>query len=138
MKEAFEKLKERLVEKSNEAEAEMYRLQDEIGLMPCVYDRTDIEDCKSQAFIDAKNIVSEVEAEYGNGWIPCSERLPSREEYQKSNGQFIVSDGNRTYATYFDIYDTLKFGEPTIGGFRIDRFVIAWMPLPYPYTPTTD
>ena len=66
-------------------------------------------------------------------WIPCSERLPSREEYQKCNGQFIVSDGNRTYATYFDIYDTLKFGEPTIERFRIDKCVIAWQPLPAPY-----
>ena len=68
-----------------------------------------------------------------NGWIPCSERLPSREEYQKCNGQFVVSDGNRTYATYFDIYDTLKFGEPTMDKFKIDRCVIAWMSLPAPY-----
>ena len=67
------------------------------------------------------------------GWIPCSERLPSREEYQKCNGQFIVSDGNRTYATYFDIYDTLKFGEPTMDKFKIDKCVIAWMPLPAPF-----
>ena len=70
-----------------------------------------------------------------DGWIPCSERLPSREEYQKCNGQFIVSDGNRTYATYFDIYDTLKFGEPTIERFRVDKCVIAWQPLPERYQP---
>lgn len=66
-------------------------------------------------------------------WIPCSERLPSKEEYCKCNGQFIVTNGNRTYATYFDIYDTLRFGEPTINHFRIDRSVIAWQPLPKPY-----
>lgn len=66
-------------------------------------------------------------------WIPVSERLPSKEEYIKCNGQFIVSDGNRTYATYFDIYDTLRFGEPTIDYFRIDRRVIAWRLLPEPY-----
>lgn len=82
---------------------------------------------------DAIQIVQEVAKEYGNGWIPCSERLPSKEEYRKCNGQFIVSDGNRTYATYFDIYDTLKFGEPTIERFRIDKCVIAWQPLPAPY-----
>lgn len=63
-------------------------------------------------------------------WILCSERMPSSEEYQKCNGQFIVTDGNRTYATYFDIYDTLKFGEPTMTGFKIDRCVTAWQPLP--------
>ena len=87
---------------------------------------------------DALSIVSEVEAEYGNGWIDVKDRLPNKEEYNNCNGQFIVSDGNRTYATYFDIYDTFMFGEPTMNGFRIDRCVIAWMPLPSPYTPTTD
>lgn len=62
-----------------------------------------------------------------------SERFPNKKEYQECNGQFIVSDGNRTYATYFDIYDTLKFGEPTLWGFRVDRCVIAWQPLPQAY-----
>ncbi len=80
-----------------------------------------------------KDAVKDLAEEHNNGWIPCSERLPSKEEYQKCNGQFIVSDGNRTYATYFDIYDTLKFGEPTITKFVIDRCVIAWQPLPAPY-----
>ena len=88
----------------------------------------------------AIKIVNQLAEEYGkdtnvrsNGWIPCSERLPEEEEYRKCNGQFIVSDGNRTYATYFDIYDTLKFGEPTIERFRVDMTVIAWQPLPQPY-----
>lgn len=78
-------------------------------------------------------IIKDLASEHNNGWIPCSKRLPSKEEYQKCNGQFIVSDGNRTYATYFDIYDTLKFGEPTITKFVIDRCVIAWQPLPEQY-----
>ena len=73
--------------------------------------------------------IIEQEAKKGS-WIYCIERMPSSEEYQKCNGQFIVTDGNRTYATYFDIYDTLKFGEPTMTGFKIDRCVIAWQPLP--------
>lgn len=67
-------------------------------------------------------------------WIPVSERLPNRKEYIANNGLFIVSDGNRTYAEYFDIYDSMKyFGEPTMSGFRVDRCVVAWMPLPEPY-----
>lgn len=82
----------------------------------------------------AKARLEELKRISNNGWIPCSERLPSREEYQKCNGQFIVSDGNRTYATYFDIYDTLKFGEPTMDKFKVDKCVITWMPLPAPYT----
>lgn len=67
-------------------------------------------------------------------WIPVTERLPNRKEYIANNGLFIVSDGNRTYAEYFDIYVSKKyFGEPTMSGFRVDRCVTAWMPLPEPY-----
>ena len=66
-------------------------------------------------------------------WIPCSERLPNRDECIKDNGLFIVSDGNRGYSEWFDIYDTQMFGEPTMTGFRVDRAVTAWMPLPKPY-----
>lgn len=67
-------------------------------------------------------------------WIPVSDRLPTEEEYIANNGLFIVSDGNRTYAEYFDTYDSMKyFGEPTMDGFRVDRCVIAWRPLPTPY-----
>lgn len=51
----------------------------------------------------------------------------------KNNGLFNVSDGNRSYSEYFDIYDTQMFGEPTMNGFRVDRVVTAWMPLPDPY-----
>ena len=37
-------------------------------------------------------------------WISVSERLPTKEEYIVNNGLFIVSDGNRTYAEYFDVF----------------------------------
>lgn len=123
MKEAFELIKERLEEESQYS---------------CSH-------CMDRAI----SIVSEVEAEYINkstehinkssdcstNWIDVKDRLPNKEEYNNCNGQFIVTDGNRTYATYFDIYDTFKFGEPTMNGFRIDRCVIAWMPLPSPFKP---
>lgn len=66
-------------------------------------------------------------------WIPVNERLPYNHEYIKNNGLFNVTDGNRTYSEWFDIYDTQKFGEPTISGFRVDYAVTAWMPLPTPY-----
>ena len=68
-----------------------------------------------------------------SGWIPVGERLPDREEYIANNGRFIVSDGERSYSEYFDIYDKKCFGEPTMYGFRVDRVVAAWMPLPKPY-----
>ena len=63
-------------------------------------------------------------------WIPVSERLPNNHEYIKNNGLFNVSDGNRSYSEWFDIYDTQMFGEPTMNGFRVDRCVTAWQPLP--------
>lgn len=66
-------------------------------------------------------------------WIPVTERLPDREEYIANNGRFIVSDGERSYSEYFDIYDKECLGEPTMYGFRVDRVVAAWMPLPEPY-----
>jgi hypothetical protein len=66
-------------------------------------------------------------------WIPVTERLPDREEYIANNGLFIVSDGERSYSEYFDIYDKKCFGKPTMYGFRVDRVVAAWMPLPQPY-----
>ena len=66
-------------------------------------------------------------------WIPVSERLPSHDEYIKNNGLFNVSDGNRSYSEWFDIYDTQKFGEPTMTGFRVDCAVTAWQELPEPY-----
>ena len=66
-------------------------------------------------------------------WIPCSKRLPNHDEYIKNNGLFIVSDGNRSYSEWYDIYDKRRFGEPTMSGFRSDYAVTAWMPLPEPY-----
>ena len=66
-------------------------------------------------------------------WILCSERLPNHDEYIKNNGLFNVTDGNRSYSEWFDIYETKMFGEPTINGFRVDCVVTAWMPLPEPY-----
>lgn len=67
-------------------------------------------------------------------WISVDDRLPTKEEYIANNGLFIVSDGNRTYAEYFDVYNSMKyFGEPTMNGFRVDKCVTAWMPLPTPY-----
>lgn len=76
---------------------------------------------------------TEGKAETSQGWIPVSERLPNNHEYIKNNGLFNVSDGNRSYFGWFDIYDTKKFVKPTIAGFCVDNAVTAWMPLPEPY-----
>lgn len=74
-----------------------------------------------------------------DGWIPCEERLPTKEEYLKDGGRFILDDGNRRYQGLFDIRDSkFKFSKH-ISGFHYELFeykcVIAWQPLPEPYRP---
>jgi hypothetical protein len=86
-----------------------------------------------QCMDEAIEVVCKIAEEYNGGWIPCSERLPNKDEYLKHKGRFIVTDGNRTYVTHFDIYETQKFGVPQLNGFCEDNKVIAWMPLPEPY-----
>lgn len=66
-------------------------------------------------------------------WISTGKRLPTREEYIASNGLFIVSDGNRVYTAHFDVYESMSFGKPTTNGFKVDKCVTAWMPLPILY-----
>lgn len=66
-------------------------------------------------------------------WIPCSERLPNKEEYLKDDGRFIVTDGNRRYQCIFDIY-TGKFKRYTWNKLlEEDKFAIAWKPMGEPY-----
>ena len=72
-------------------------------------------------------------------WIPCEERMPTKEEYLKDDGRFILDDGNRRYQGLFDIYDgKFKFSKH-ISGIHYELFedncVIAWQPLPKPYMP---
>ena len=130
MTDVFKKINDMLKEKKDDYD-DIYRIFKKGGDKQLAYTTHEI----LNVIKSIRQMIGEMEKEYNNGWIPCSERLPSREEYQKCNGQFIVSDGNRTYATYFDIYDTLKFGEPTMDKFKVDKCVIAWMPLPTPYKP---
>ena len=94
-------------------------------------------DGMAYAYGEAIKIVQEVAKD--GGWIPCSERLPNREEYLKDDGRFIVTDGNRVYQSIYDIYDqhcfkTLKLfhfvGGIQSANFEMDKSVIAWQPFP--------
>lgn len=87
------------------------------------------------AYKICKDIIQEEVTKYNNGWIPVSDRLPNKEEYLKNDGRFIVTDGNRCYQAYLDIYEKQCFGIPRLDGFRKDKCVIAWQPLPAPYEP---
>jgi len=74
----------------------------------------------------------EQSAEDCGGWIPCKDRLPTKEECIKSDCRFIVSDGNRVHQGIFD-YDINHFVWFNCNGTQIDEVSIAWMPLPEPY-----
>ena len=82
------------------------------------------EDCGRCAFMQSIEIVQELEEEYNNGWIPCSERLP---EY--TDEYLVTIDGANSTTT-------LSYDEVLCEWFDDECNVypvIAWQPLPQPY-----
>ena len=75
-------------------------------------------------FDEAIDIINQVEAEYNNGWIPCSERLPQNAEWVLCYGK--NREGEFKYEVSDYIYE--------INGWMCSRIkeVIAWQPLPQP------
>jgi|GEM_PF-6596189 len=67
-----------------------------------------------------------------SGWIPVSERLPTKDEYIKNDGRFIVTDGNRIEQGNFDIYAD-GYNEPYWPYQSCEP--IAWQSLPEQYEP---
>lgn len=67
-----------------------------------------------------------------NGWIRIEERYPTREEYIKNDGRFIVTDGNRVYQLMYDIYEKKCFVEISCQELELfaDKKVVAWQPMP--------
>ena len=75
-------------------------------------------------FDDAIDIINQVEAEYNNGWIPCSERLPD------TYGKYLVTyriNGNLLVDAW--LFNGIDFNQTE------EVEVIAWQPLPEPYKP---
>lgn len=117
MQEVFEKIIEKLEE-----------------LNPIDYEESNaVRKCLS----DVKEIVKQATADYSNGWIPCTDRLPNPEEYQRGNGRFLVTDGNRTYEAEFDIYESRTFGKSRMATdwFVTDKCVTHWQNEPLPPEP---
>ena len=73
----------------------------------------------------AKQIVQEVAEEYNGGWIPCSEQLP---EY----GEVVMCSCTNGGITISCI--THKGVKPSKSVRFEQHSVIAWKPLPQPYT----
>lgn len=75
--------------------------------------------------------------EYNNGWIPVSDQLPTVEEYQRGNGRFLVTDGNRVYEAEYDIYGSHTFGKSQMAAnwsdsFVTDKRITHWQNEPLP------
>ncbi|RGD36241.1 hypothetical protein [Sellimonas intestinalis] len=93
----------------------------------------------TKPLITIEDVEKIIRKHMNDGWIPVEERLPTREEFLKDDGRFILDDGNRRYQGLFDIYDgKFKFSRH-ISGIHYELFedkcVIAWHPLPDPYRP---
>lgn len=82
---------------------------------------------------DVLYAIEELKKNYNNGWISCKKRLPNKEEYNKNDGRFIVTDGNRRYQGLFDIYNNKFIYDTTMFRTAEDKCVIAWQPLPNEY-----
>lgn len=133
MQEVFENIIEKLEKELKLADVEKLRCARENPL------QFDSAKGYANGVANSIEIVKQVAAEQNNGWIPCSERLPSKEEYLKDDGRFMLDDGNRRYQGLFDIYDgKFKFTKH-ISGLHYELFedncVIAWQPLPPRYNP---
>ncbi len=143
MKEAFELIRKKIAEKKEPIRPMVDYVFGSIGMAKA--------EEKNRLIDEMLSIVSEVEAEYGKkgcalcylgspceyqnedvripdelmGWIPCSERLP-----EKCGRYLVCNDG---VAWIADFFNSTWFGKRC-------RYsdVIAWMPLPEAYQPTTD
>lgn len=98
----------------------------------------DLNKVTQLAFDEAIEIVKQAAAEYNNGWIPCSERLPER---NKPVLCWVTSTTIASGETYiigscdngFWFLQTYEIGHHH---FPVkDYKVIAWQPLPKPYQP---
>ena len=89
-----------------------------------------------EAFLD---ILKEVEAEYGNGWIPVEKALPKEYCHCLVTRKKEYSDGSFDYFVRDDVWIELEgcWGWQSEFEGWIEN-IIAWKPLPSPYTPTTD
>lgn len=130
MKEAFEKILERLeeyeyndlIEHNSELCEHCKRIDCENGM-----------DCNMCIMDKAKEIVQEVEKEYNNGWISCSERLPDKAGYEVL-ATLENSFGQRRVAIIFTGYGDESFWHCNNKEIDIEVWkVIAWQPLPEPY-----
>lgn len=78
-----------------------------------------------EVFVEIRNIINQVEAEYDGGWIPCSERLPNEADYY-----LVTKEDDIAYSIDIALWDA-HYHWSNNGFHKADK-VIAWQPLPQP------
>lgn len=84
----------------------------------------------TQAIIDAKKIVQEVEKEYNNGWILCSSEIPEEDIPVDVTVREEGGEGGYEYTVMKSLY---RDGDWTIRKNKYNPTVIAWKPSTEPY-----
>lgn len=114
MQKVFEKIIEKLEAYSDADEAEQY------GTIPVIELDRAIEIVKQEA------------EQYNNGWIPCSERLPDDKQRCLTTAKiYFVPDHVDEEDNYIGVAIDTYFEK---FGWSSNPEVIAWQPLPEPYT----
>ena len=87
---------------------------------------------KAGALNMANTIRDIIRKHMNDGWIPVEERLPTKEECEKDNNEFLVqTDTGKRFSCEYD---------PLANGYDNPLWccnvpVVAWQPLPEPYRP---
>ena len=132
MNKAFEKILERLDEELRKSEERYYRYSEERyyrylddSNLPCMFDKSDIEEKRVDTIKEMLEIVQEVAEEYNGGWISVKDRLPDKA------GSYLVigKSGGATVTRWY--MPSEYYPEGHFGGNSTD-YIRYWMPRPEP------
>lgn len=97
------------------------------------------EGIRNNAYHNAIDIINQVEAEYNNGWIPCSERVPEKFDSVLVSCEGSVVGGTHEGEKCEFVATGYMFSKDhwQIQGHNDVKYikVIAWQPLTELYTP---
>ena len=147
MNKEFKKILEMFEEKLKKSEERYNRYLDDSNL-PCMFDKSDIEEKRVDTIKEMLEIVQEVAEEYNGGWIAIKTR-PMTEEEKEFYSEYLFEGNGLIYECPLpedgqEVLITSKFGSVDKTTFYTDcgnyfenyedyDEVIAWQPLPEPY-----
>ena len=126
MNEAFEKILDMLEEERELSYADFSRYVEEVS--PCL--DAEYDDFFHRGLERDWRLVKEVAEEYNNGWIPCSERLPEK------NDMYLCTQNSYDLSTNKNIIKvSTELVEFYDGKWRRAKNLVVthWQPLPEPF-----